>query len=514
MSDTKKTDEAVIPQQASAPEKASGDREVLLKVEGLQKHFPIKKGILQRQVAAVKAVDGIDFEVRKGETLGVVGESGCGKSTMGRVITRLQDPTGGKVTFEGQDITHLSTAKMRPLRRDIQMIFQDPYGSLNPRHTIGSIVSAPFRLQGVEPEGGVKKEVQRLLSLVGLSPEHYNRYPHEFSGGQRQRIGIARALALKPKLVVADEPVSALDVSIQAQVVNLMDDLQEELGLTYVIIAHDLSVVRHVSDRVAVMYLGKIVELADSTKLYETPMHPYTKALMSAVPVPDPKRRGQKSERILLRGDVPSPIAPPSGCRFHTRCWKATEICKTTEPALLELRPGQRVACHHPENFADQAPQDTVLLTAAKEASELVGEAVLEEEAKTSAAVAALEAEQKQEAAAEAAEPEPTAETPEELEEPETSDSQAEAAEPAAEAPADEAETPAEPAAETEEADSSAEPAAEVAEPAAEPAESESESEPVAEASDESADSTDSTDSTDAAGSTAKSQKSQESTDK
>ncbi|MEU9276214.1 dipeptide ABC transporter ATP-binding protein [Streptomyces sp. NPDC048342] len=408
MSDTKKTDDAVIPQQASAPEKASGDREVLLKVEGLEKHFPIKKGILQRQVGAVKAVDGIDFEVRKGETLGVVGESGCGKSTMGRVITRLQDPTGGKVTFEGQDITHLSTAKMRPLRRDIQMIFQDPYGSLNPRHTIGSIVSAPFRLQGVEPEGGVKKEVQRLLELVGLSPEHYNRYPHEFSGGQRQRIGIARALALKPKLVVADEPVSALDVSIQAQVVNLMDDLQEELGLTYVIIAHDLSVVRHVSDRVAVMYLGKIVELADSSKLYESPMHPYTKALMSAVPVPDPKRRGQKSERILLRGDVPSPIAPPSGCRFHTRCWKATEICRTTEPPLLELRPGQRVACHHPENFADQAPQDTVLLTAAKEASELVGEAVLEESAEPSEADASAV----EEPAAESADTEPAAEEP------------------------------------------------------------------------------------------------------
>ncbi|QLJ06554.1 dipeptide ABC transporter ATP-binding protein [Streptomyces sp. NEAU-sy36] len=342
----------------------------------MTKHFPIKKGILRRQVGAVKAVDGIDFEVRRGETLGVVGESGCGKSTMGRVITRLQDPTGGQITFEGQDITRLSTGDMRPLRRDIQMIFQDPYGSLNPRHTIGSIVSAPFRLQGVEPEGGVKKEVQRLLELVGLSPEHYNRYPHEFSGGQRQRIGIARALALKPKLVVADEPVSALDVSIQAQVVNLMDDLQEELGLTYVIIAHDLSVVRHVSDRIAVMYLGKIVELADRNALYEAPMHPYTKALMSAVPVPDPQRRGQKSERILLRGDVPSPIAPPSGCRFHTRCWKATQICKTTEPKLVELKPGQRVACHHPENFADQAPQDTVLLSAAKEASELVPDAV------------------------------------------------------------------------------------------------------------------------------------------
>ncbi|MFF9770812.1 ABC transporter ATP-binding protein [Streptomyces sp. NPDC014636] len=375
MSETKKTDtvaEAAVPKQASAPD----EREVLLRVEGLTKHFPIKKGILQRQVGAVKAVDGIDFEVRKGETLGVVGESGCGKSTMGRVITRLQDPTGGKITFEGQDITRLSTGQMRPLRRDIQMIFQDPYGSLNPRHTIGSIVSAPFRLQGVEPEGGVKKEVQGLLELVGLSPEHYNRYPHEFSGGQRQRIGIARALALKPKLVVADEPVSALDVSIQAQVVNLMDDLQQELGLTYVIIAHDLSVVRHVSDRIAVMYLGKIVELADRTSLYEAPMHPYTKALMSAVPVPDTKRRGQKSERILLRGDVPSPIAPPSGCRFHTRCWKATEICRTTEPQLVELRPGQRVACHHPENFADQAPQDTVLLSAAKKASELVPDAV------------------------------------------------------------------------------------------------------------------------------------------
>ncbi|MGW1133164.1 dipeptide ABC transporter ATP-binding protein [Streptomyces griseoluteus] len=405
MTETNKTDGAAIPQQAPAPETGGDDRDVLLRVEGLTKHFPIKKGILQRQVGAVKAVDGIDFEVRKGETLGVVGESGCGKSTMGRVITRLQDPTGGRITFDGQDITRLGTGRMRPLRRDIQMIFQDPYGSLNPRHTIGSIVSAPFRLQGVEPEGGVKKEVQRLLELVGLSPEHYNRYPHEFSGGQRQRIGIARALALKPKLVVADEPVSALDVSIQAQVVNLMDDLQKELGLTYVIIAHDLSVVRHVSDRIAVMYLGKMVEIADRTSLYEAPMHPYTKALMSAVPVPDPKRRGAKSERILLRGDVPSPISPPSGCRFHTRCWKATEICKTTEPQLLELRPGQRVACHHPENFADQAPQDTVLLTAAKEASELVPDAVLEESAETSAAVAA-------EVADTAATKEPEAEKP------------------------------------------------------------------------------------------------------
>ncbi|WP_193513141.1 ABC transporter ATP-binding protein [Streptomyces griseoloalbus] len=363
--------------------------EVLLKVTGLQKHFPIKKGLLQRQVGAVHAVDGLDFEVRAGETLGVVGESGCGKSTMGRLITRLLEPTGGTIEFEGKDITHLGVADMRPMRRDVQMIFQDPYSSLNPRHTIGTIVGAPFKLQGVVPEGGIKKEVQRLLSVVGLNPEHYNRYPHEFSGGQRQRIGIARALALNPKLVVADEPVSALDVSIQAQVVNLLDDLQEELGLTYVIIAHDLSVVRHVSDRIAVMYLGKIVELADRDALYKAPMHPYTKALMSAVPIPDPKRRGAKSERILLKGDVPSPISPPSGCRFHTRCWKATEICRTTEPPLLELKPGQRVACHHPENFEDQAPQDTVLLTAAKEASELLGEAALEKSAETSAAVAA-----------------------------------------------------------------------------------------------------------------------------
>ncbi|MEG8277903.1 ABC transporter ATP-binding protein [Streptomyces sp. AHA2] len=362
-------DKTVSEPDTSAPTltEDTADGEVLLKVSGLEKHFPIRKGLLQRQTGAVRAVDGIDFEVRKGETLGVVGESGCGKSTMGRLITRLLEPTGGTVEFEGRDITHLKTGELRPMRRDVQMIFQDPYSSLNPRHTIGTIVGAPFRLQGVEPEGGVKKEVQRLLSVVGLNPEHYNRYPHEFSGGQRQRIGIARALALNPKLVVADEPVSALDVSIQAQVVNLLDDLQQELGLTYVIIAHDLSVVRHVSDRIAVMYLGKIVELADRDKLYKSPMHPYSKALLSAVPIPDPKRRGVKSERILLKGDVPSPIAPPSGCRFHTRCWKATQICKTTEPPLVELRAGQRVACHHPENFEDQQPQDTELLSSAKD---------------------------------------------------------------------------------------------------------------------------------------------------
>nr|WP_260848676.1 dipeptide ABC transporter ATP-binding protein [Streptomyces sp. SLBN-118] len=372
------------------PEQAAGSPEPLLKVQGLVKHFPIKKGLLQRQVGAVKAVDGIDFDVRRGETLGVVGESGCGKSTMGRLITRLLEPTGGKVEFDGTDITHLGTGGMRPLRRDVQMIFQDPYGSLNPRHTVGSIVSAPFRLQGVEPEGGIKKEVQHLLELVGLSPEHYNRYPHEFSGGQRQRIGIARALALKPKLVVADEPVSALDVSIQAQVVNLLDDLQDELGLTYVIIAHDLSVIRHVSDRIAVMYLGKIVELTDRKSLYEAPMHPYTKALLSAVPVPDPRRGGAgKSERILLKGDVPSPISPPSGCRFHTRCWKATEICKTQEPPLLALKTGHQVACHHPENAEDQAPQDVALLSAARDAIEVVESTPKSAEASVDAAAVA-----------------------------------------------------------------------------------------------------------------------------
>ncbi|MFD3841556.1 ABC transporter ATP-binding protein [Streptomyces sp. NPDC058642] len=402
-----------IPAQSEGTVITKGDAapgETLLKVTGLQKHFPIKKGLLQRQVGAVRAVDGIDFEVKSGETLGVVGESGCGKSTMGRLITRLLEPTAGTVEFEGKDITHLGVSAMRPLRRDVQMIFQDPYSSLNPRHTIGTIIGAPFKLQGVTPEGGIKAEVQRLLSVVGLNPEHYNRYPHEFSGGQRQRIGIARALALNPKLVVADEPVSALDVSIQAQVVNLLDDLQQELGLTYVIIAHDLSVVRHVSDRIAVMYLGKIVELADRESLYRAPMHPYTKALMSAVPIPDPRRKNAKSERILLKGDVPSPISPPSGCRFHTRCWKATQICTTTEPKLVELKPGQQVACHHPENFEDQAPQDTVLLTVAKEAAELVADEVLAESAETSAAVAAEVAEL---TAEEPEEPEAPSEEPE-----------------------------------------------------------------------------------------------------
>ena len=341
------------PTDAASPRShASSESEDLLVVTDLQKHFPIRRGLLQRKVGAVQAVDGMSFTVRKGETLSLVGESGCGKTTTGRMLTRLLEPTGGTILFEGRDITHISMGKMRPLRRDVQMIFQDPYGSLNPRHTVGTIVGAPFRLQNVKTEHSTKKTVQELLELVGLSPEHYNRYPHEFSGGQRQRIGIARALALKPKLIVADEPVSALDVSIQAQVINLLEDLQDELGLTYVTIAHDLSVVRHMSDRVAVMYLGKMVEIADRTPLYERPMHPYTVALMSAVPIPDTGRR-TKRDRIRLEGDVPSPINPPTACRFHTRCWKAKEICSTIEPPLAELAPGHRVACHFPENLTD-----------------------------------------------------------------------------------------------------------------------------------------------------------------
>lgn len=321
---------------------------IILKVEGLTKHFPGNKHGLFGKRDLVQAVDGVSFEIAAGEAVGLVGESGCGKSTTGRLITRLLEPTAGKIEFEGQDITHLSNSKMRPIRSDLQMIFQDPYASLNPRHTVGTIVGTPFRISGTEPAGGTKKRVQELLEIVGLNPEHYNRYPHEFSGGQRQRIGIARALALRPKLIVADEPVSALDVSIQAQVINLMKDLQKAFGLAFIFIAHDLAVVRHFAQRVAVMYLGNLVEIADRDTLYSNPKHPYTKALLSAVPEADPDAVGAR-ERIRLTGDVPNPINPPSGCRFRTRCWKAQEICASTPPQLLQVGKSN-VACHFPEN--------------------------------------------------------------------------------------------------------------------------------------------------------------------
>ncbi|WP_042369260.1 ABC transporter ATP-binding protein [Streptacidiphilus neutrinimicus] len=422
MSEESSTATATVP-APKAP--AASEGQALLQVTDLVKHFPIKRGLLQRQVGAVQAVDGLTFDVRQGETLGVVGESGCGKSTMGRLITRLLEPTSGKVTFEGVDITHLNTSKMRPLRRDIQMIFQDPYSSLNPRHTVGTIVGAPFRLQGIKTENGIKAAVQDLLQTCGLNPEHYNRYPHEFSGGQRQRIGIARALALRPKMIVADEPVSALDVSIQAQVVNLLDDLQQELGLTYVVIAHDLSVVRHVSDRVAVMYLGKIVEIADRDSLYATPMHPYTNALMSAVPVPDPSRKGESS-RILLTGDVPSPVNPPSGCHFRTRCWKATDKCAEVEPPLVALKTGHQVACHFPENAPSSAVV-TETITVSQAASDAVAKSVTEEAPAAEVAEAADAAEESA-AAAEVAEATEAAEVADEAVAEESADEAAEAA--------------------------------------------------------------------------------------
>jgi peptide/nickel transport system ATP-binding protein len=339
----------------------------LLRLEGLVKHFPITRGIIfQKKVGAVRAVDGVDLEIYPGETLGLVGETGCGKSTLARVAMRLFDATAGKVWFEGRDITHLKGEELRALRRDMQMIFQDPYASLNPRKTIGTIIGAPLRLHKTVPRDKVKGAVQELMELVGLNPEHYNRYPHEFSGGQRQRIGTARSLALRPKLIVCDEPVSALDVSIQAQILNLLEDLQKEFNLTYLFIAHDLSVVKHVSDRVAVMYLGKIVEAADGPSLYREPLHPYTGALMSAVPVPDPNIAKTK-RRIILEGDVPSPINPPSGCHFHPRCPQTqalakeqglvdgngnpvrfVPLCHDEEPPLFAQRPGHLAACHFP----------------------------------------------------------------------------------------------------------------------------------------------------------------------
>ncbi|MBZ5733821.1 dipeptide ABC transporter ATP-binding protein [Nocardioides sp. TRM66260-LWL] len=341
----------------SAP---SGSAAPLLEVDDLRMWFPVKgSGLIRRTVGHVQAVDGVSFQVRAGQSLGLVGESGCGKSTTGRLITRLYEPTGGAIRFEGEDIAHRSARRLQPLRREIQMIFQDPYTSLNPRHTVGTIIGAPLAIHQVVPKDKILGRVQELLEIVGLNPEHYNRYPHEFSGGQRQRIGIARALTLQPKLLVADEPVSALDVSIQAQVINLLSDLQREFGIAFLFIAHDLAIVRHFCPEIAVMYLGKIVEIGDRDSLYSHPSHPYTQALLSAVPDVRQAAVGGRRERIRLTGDVPSPINPPSGCRFRTRCHLAQEICAKVEPPLLQIGPKHKVACHFPGEIG-KAPEQPI----------------------------------------------------------------------------------------------------------------------------------------------------------
>ena len=331
---------------------ASG-RPVLVQVRDLKKYFPIRRGVLRRTVGHIKAVDGISFDIYQGETLGLVGESGCGKSTAGRTILQLEEPTAGTVQFADRELTEMSRTDVRKARRHMQMIFQDPYASLNPRMTVGNIISEPLTIHGLGDSAARKERVQELLRVVGLNPYFVNRYPHEFSGGQRQRIGVARALATNPSFIVADEPVSALDVSIQAQVVNMLDDLKQELGLTYLFIAHDLSMVRYISDRVAVMYLGRIVELSSRNEVYDHPLHPYTQALLSAIPVPDPDKEA-KRQRIILEGDVPSPANPPSGCRFHPRCAYATDVCREVDPEFRDMGTAavpHMVACHHAEKF-------------------------------------------------------------------------------------------------------------------------------------------------------------------
>ncbi|MDH6220126.1 ABC transporter ATP-binding protein [Streptomyces pseudovenezuelae] len=361
-----------------APREAAADSagEPLLQVAGLTKHFPVKGGFpIRRTVGAVQAVDGIDLTVHVGESFGLVGESGCGKSTTGRLITRLMEPTAGTISYRGKDITHASRKQLAPIRSEIQMIFQDPYSSLNPRQTVGKIISGPMEINDIVPEGGREKRVRELLEIVGLNPEHYNRFPHEFSGGQRQRIGVARALALEPKLIVADEPVSALDVSIQAQVVNLLQKVQAELGIAFLFIAHDLAVVRHFSQRVAVMYLGKIIEVGDRESIYTRPRHPYTHALLSAVPEVNlsDETDGGRRERIRLAGDVPSPISPPSGCRFRTRCWKAQDKCAAEEPPLIQIsgnHEGHLTACHFPEEPTIEGRDEDIVLDPALAALE------------------------------------------------------------------------------------------------------------------------------------------------
>ena len=352
------------PDVTPAPSSEAGDRGPILEVTNLTKYFPVKSsGLVRRTIGQVQAVDGVSFQVERGSSLGLVGESGCGKSTTGRLITRLYDPTSGSMKFDGREIGNLSNKQMLPLRSEIQMIFQDPYSSLNPRHTVGTIVGTPLRVHKVVPEKQVLKRVQELLEVVGLNPEHYNRYPNEFSGGQRQRIGIARALALQPKLLVADEPVSALDVSIQAQVVNLLQDVQKQFDIAFLFIAHDLAVVRHFCPEIAVMYLGKVVEIADRDTLYQRPHHPYTQALLSAVPDVKQAAVGGRRERIRLEGDVPSPINPPSGCRFRTRCWMAQEICARQEPPLLQIGKSHKVACHFAGEFGAM-PESPITLNA------------------------------------------------------------------------------------------------------------------------------------------------------